>query len=370
MAGIYFHIPFCKRGCAYCDFYKEIGTRHLVQTLAMMHHELEQRKNYLQGEPIRTIYFGGGTPSLCSPEQIDEFLHHCRQLFDCEQVEEITMEANPDDLNREYLQAIRQCGVNRLSMGIQSFDNEALKFMNRRHTAEQAIEAVKWAQEAGFENITTDLIFGIPNFGGEVLIDSLRKMLSLKVQHISAYHLTIEPRTAFGQLMAKGKFKPVEEIISEEEFLMVHRLLTEAGYEHYEISNYALPGYRARHNASYWHGVKYLGIGPAAHSFDGEERHWNPRSVSKYLQGEAPEREELTQHDHFNEYLLTRLRTIEGIDLEEIREKFGAKRMENVIKSAKKDIDAHLLRLEGTKLALPPEHFLVSDLVIESLFEA
>ena len=370
MAGLYFHIPFCKRACAYCDFYKQIGTRHKPQLLEAMHRELTFRKEYLHADPIRTIYFGGGTPSLCTPEEIQAFLDQSRKEFDCSQIEEITMEANPDDLDEEYLNALRQTGVNRLSMGVQSLDDACLKLMNRRHSAQQAIEAVKNAKRAGFDNITVDLIFGVPGFGGDSLNRTLDGMLAMDVQHISAYHLTIEPNTTFGRRMARGQFTPVTEQISEEEFLKVHQRLSEAGYEHYEISNYAQRGFRARHNASYWHGERYLGIGPAAHSFDGEERHWNIASVERYLEGEPAECEQLTIHDHFNEYLLTRLRTIEGLDLEEIRQRFGEERLSKLLQAAKISRQAHWIQLSDQRLSILPEHFLVSDLVIESLFEA
>lgn len=369
MAGIYFHIPFCKRACAYCDFYKQIGTKHIAETLSAMRGELRQRQSYLKGEKIGTIYFGGGTPSLCSPRQIDDLMNDCAKLFDCSATEEITLEANPDDLTEEYLRDLRSAGINRLSMGIQSFDDACLKLMNRRHTAAEAIRAVETAQKAGFDNISTDLIFGVPGFGGEKLKQSIRQMLALGVQHISAYHLTIEPNTFFGRQMARGEFSPVKEEVSEEEFLAVHHALTDAGYEHYEISNFALEGRRARHNAAYWHGVPYLGIGPAAHSFDGSERHWNISSVEDYLEGAEPEAEELTARDHYNEYLMTRLRTIEGIDLEEVERMFGHRQLEFLMHNLRQSMLAHRLSTTGTHIALKPEHFLVSDLVIKDLFD-
>ena len=275
MAGLYFHIPFCKRVCAYCDFYKSADLRRMDDLLAAMHRELDERRGYPGGEAVTTRYFGGGTPSLCTPEAIRGLLDHAARLFDCSGAEETTLEANPDDLTAEYLDGLLEAGIDRLSIGVQSFDDDCLKLMNRRHTAAQAAEAVRAAQRAGFGNLTVDLIFGVPGFGGDTLRRSLDAALSLGVQHISAYHLTVEPDTAFGRRAARGEFRAVDEQISETEFLTVHHTLTEAGFEHYEVSNFALPGFRARHNAAYWHGAKYLGIGPAAHSFDGEERHWN-----------------------------------------------------------------------------------------------
>ena len=318
MAGLYFHIPFCKRVCAYCDFYKSVDLRRMDPLLESMHRELDARREYLGGEPVRTRYFGGGTPSLCAPEAIAGLLDHAATLFDCTAAEETTLEANPDDLTPAYLAALRRAGVNRLSVGIQSFDDACLKLMNRRHNAAQAVEAVRSAQREGYENITVDLIFGVPGFGDDTLRRSLDSALALGVQHISAYHLTIEPDTAFGRRAARGEFRAVDEQISETEFLTVHHTLTEAGFEHYEVSNFALPGFRARHNAAYWHGAKYLGIGPAAHSFDGEERHWNVGSVERYIAGDPAERELLTNRDRFNEYVMTALRTAEGIDTREV----------------------------------------------------
>ncbi|MFQ7502520.1 MAG: radical SAM family heme chaperone HemW [Alistipes finegoldii] len=282
---------------------------------------------------MTTRYFGGGTPSLCTPEAIRGLLDHAAQLFDCSGAEETTLEANPDDLTAEYLGGLLEAGIDRLSIGVQSFDDDCLKLMNRRHTAAGRPSGPRCTR-AGFGNITADLIFGIPGFGGDSLKRSLDGMLSLGVQHISAYHLTIEPDTAFGRRAARGEFRAVDEEVSEEEFLTVHDTLTAAGFEHYEVSNYALPGFRARHNASYWHGTKYLGIGPAAHSFDGEERHWNASSVEKYIAGAPAGKEVLTRRDRFNEYVMTALRTVEGIDLEEAAARFGAKRLERMREEA------------------------------------
>lgn len=369
MAGLYFHIPFCKRVCAYCDFYKSVDLRRMDPLLESMHRELDARREYLGGEPVRTRYFGGGTPSLCAPEAVAGLLDHAATLFDCTAAEETTLEANPDDLTPAYLAVLRRAGVNRLSVGIQSFDDACLKLMNRRHNAAQAVEAVRSAQREGYENITVDLIFGVPGFGNDTLRRSLDSALALGVQHISAYHLTVEPDTAFGRRAARGEFRAVEEEVSEEEFLTVHQALTAAGFEHYEVSNYALPGFRARHNASYWHGTKYLGIGPAAHSFDGEERHWNASSVEKYIAGAPAGKEVLTQRDRFNEYVMTALRTAEGIDLEEAAARFGAKRLARMQEEAAPFLRSGTLRIDRGRMALPPEKFLVSDAVIGALFE-
>ena len=369
MAGLYFHIPFCKRICAYCDFYKSADLRRTDDVAAAMHRELEQRRGYLKGEAVTTRYFGGGTPSLWAPEMLKGLLEHAAQLFDCSGVAETTLEANPDDLTESYLAGLPGAGIDRLSIGVQSFDDDCLKLMNRRHTAAQAAAAVRAAQRAGFGNITVDLIFGVPGFGGESLKRSLDTALSLGVQHISAYHLTVEPNTAFGRRAARGQFRAVDEEVSEAEFLLVHDTLTGAGFEHYEVSNYALPGFRARHNASYWQGVKYLGIGPAAHSFDANERHWNAPSVEKSIDGAPGGREVLTERDRFNEYVMTALRTAEGIGMREAGARFGTKRTARIAQEAEPFLQAGMLRRTGERLAVPPERFLTSDAVIEAFFE-
>lgn len=369
MAGIYYHIPFCRRICAYCDFYKSAELGRTDELVAALHRELEERRDYLGGEAVGTRYFGGGTPSLLPAETIRGLLEHAAALFDCTQVEETTLEANPDDLTEEYLSSLREAGIDRLSVGVQSFDDDCLRRMNRRHTAEQAARALRNARKAGFGNIAADLIFGMPGCGSDVLQRSLDTLLAIGVEHVSAYHLTVEPNTAFGRMAARGRFTPVDEATGEREFLRVHETLTAAGFEHYEVSNYALPGFRARHNAAYWQGVKYLGLGPAAHSFDGEERHWNVPSVARYIAGEPAAGERLTRHDRFNEYLLTRLRTAEGIDLAEIEARFGAARREKALRDAAPMLRAGTLRAEGGRLAIPARRFLVSDAVIEALFE-
>lgn len=369
MAGLYFHIPFCKRACAYCDFYKVIGSAQMEPLVAAMHRELEARRDYLAGDAVRTRYFGGGTPSLCPPQTIRALLEHAADLFDCTGAEETTLEANPDDLTPAYLNALLDAGIDRLSIGVQSLDEECLRWMNRRHTAAQAIDAIRAAQRAGFRNLTADLIFGLPGFGEEPLRRSLDTLLRLGVQHISAYHLTIEPGTALGRRMARGEFAPVDEQTSENQFLLIHDTLTGVGYKHYEVSNYALPGFRARHNSAYWTGERYLGIGPAAHSYDGCERHWNPASVAAYMAEAPSENETLTERDRYNEYLLTHLRTAEGIDLRSIAQRFGAERVERLLRAAQPSLAARTLIRSGERLAVPAERFLMSDAVIEALFE-
>lgn len=371
MAGVYIHIPFCKRLCAYCDFYKSVRLALMEDVVHHMHEELQRRAPFLRGEPLKSLYLGGGTPSLLTLEQLRGLKRRVEELFDCSQLEEVTLEANPDDLTPEYLKALREMGFNRLSMGIQSFDDEELRWMNRRHTAQQAVDAVRWAREAGFENLTIDLIYGVPGFGEPVLRRSLEQALKLEVEHISAYHLTIEPNTTLGRRCERGELKAVEEEISEREYALVHEMLTGAGYEHYEISNFARPGFRARHNGAYWRGEPYLGIGPAAHSFDGEQRCWSVDTVESYAVAGATrfEWEQLSMCDRANERLMTGLRTAEGVDLARFEADFGPERRERLWREAKPMVDKGQMICDEGWLRIPAEHFLLSDYLTASLFE-
>lgn len=374
MAGLYFHIPFCRRICAYCDFFKSAEVGRLGSVLDAMERELDGAAGWLTDRRIRTVYFGGGTPSLCDPARLRRLADRAAELLDCNGVEEFTVEANPDDMTGEWLEALASTGANRLSVGVQSFDDDELRLMNRRHTGAQAVEAIRRAQAAGFTNLTIDLIFGVPGFGAEVLRRNLDQVLELGVQHVSAYHLTVEKNTAFGRRQERGQFFAVEEEVSEREYLEVHRTLTGAGFEHYEVSNYALPGYRARHNAAYWSGAEYLGIGPAAHSFNGEVRRWAASSIDGYLAGAGTdaiyEQERLSERDRYNEYLMTRLRTSEGVATATVEACFGKERLERLLRQAELFRRAGELSLTDGRLAIPAEKFLVSDAVIGALFEA
>lgn len=372
MAGIYFHIPFCRRICAYCDFYKNADLRLMEQTLAAMEREVVARRDFLRGEAVRTIYFGGGTPSLASAERIGRAIELCREMFDCSPLEEVTLEANPDDLSEGYLRALREVGVNRLSIGIQSFDDEVLRTMNRRHDAAAAVRAVETARAVGFDNITIDLIYGLPFGPKDALTRSLAQAVALGVEHVSAYHLTIEPNTRFGRMAERGELAPVSEEESERQYNQVHTVLTEAGYDHYEISNFAREGRRSRHNSSYWQSQPYLGIGPAAHSFDGESRLWARSSVAEYLagvdRGECYENEYLTATDRYNETIMTSLRCREGVDLAELEKKFGHARKEYFVNETARFVASGVLVSDGNRVAMCPERWLVSDSVIAELF--
>ena len=369
MSAIYFHIPFCKRLCGYCDFYRSVKLKYIPEVVEAMHSELAKQQQFLHDKNIRTIYFGGGTPSLLAPSEIEQFIEQVRSQFDCSQLEEVTIEVNPDDVTPEYIAELRKTSVNRISMGVQSLDDRCLQFIGRRHSAKQAIEAVKMLQEAGYDNISVDVIFGIPNFGVTELVDTLEGILAMNVQHISAYHLTIEENTRFGRMMAKGEFEEIDECSSESHFLWVHRALTTAGFEHYEVSNYARAGFRSKHNSSYWHNVEYLGIGPGAHSYNGEVRRWCEQEVEDYIKGVEYSSEVLSERDKFNEYIMTSLRCMEGISLDKIEQDFGINERKRLEHEAIKTGIAELLINDNGNLRIAPENMLLSDLVIEALIE-
>ncbi len=370
MSAIYLHIPFCKRLCGYCDFFKSVKLQHLPAVVESMHEELVAQRDFLSDKRISTIYFGGGTPSLLSSGDIATFLEIIRSNYDCSALEEVTLEANPDDLTLESLRELRAMGVNRLSIGVQSFNDDELSFMNRRHSASQARHAIEMARQVGFENITIDLIFGVEGFGEQVLRSSLESALELGVQHISAYHLTIEPSTPFARRVARGEFSAVSEAVSQAEYALVESMLCAAGYEHYEVSNYALPSFRSRHNSSYWRGVHYLGVGAGAHSYNGEVRRWAKNSIEEYLAGGAEryESERLGARERYDEYVMTSLRCSEGVDLEYIRINFSDELYLYIIGAATPWLKSGQLVRNEERLFIPTEHFLISDSIIESLF--
>ncbi len=367
MAAIYFHIPFCKRLCGYCDFYRSVKLRYMPQVVEAMHAELAEQQSFLHDKTIRTIYFGGGTPSLLAPHEIESFVEQVRSQFDCSQLEEVTIEINPDDVTAEYVAELRKTSVNRISIGVQSLNDGCLQFMGRRHSAQQAIDAVRMLQDAGYDNISVDVIFGIPNFGVMELVETLEGVVAMNVQHISAYHLTIEENTRFGRMMARGEFEEIDECSSESHFMWVHRALTAAGYEHYEVSNYARKGFRSKHNSSYWQGVEYLGVGPGAHSFNGTMRRWCEQSVEQYVGGVEYGSEILSERDKLNEYVMTSLRCVEGMSLSKVERDFGIDYRKRLEREATSEELEGLLIIEKDSLKIAPENMLLSDLVITAL---
>ena len=292
-----------------------------------LHQEATLQQAYLQGEPVETIYFGGGTPSLLESAEISALLQHLRELFTVREGAETTLEANPDDLTQEKLQALRQVGINRLSIGIQTFAEPVLQGLNRAHNAAQARACVPLARAAGFDNLSVDLMYGLPGQTEALWRQDLALALALRPEHISAYCLTIEPKTAFGRWTENGKLIPPGEEVGEQHYNMLTEALLQAGYEHYEVSNFCLPGYHSRHNTAYWLQKKYLGLGPGAHSYNLESRQYNVRNNALYIKklqaGELPqEGEALSRQDHINEYLMTGLRTSWGVDLQYLKEQW------------------------------------------------
>jgi len=327
MAGIYLHIPFCKRKCHYCDFYSTTNIELADNLINAIKSEIKIRYSYLSNEKIESIYFGGGSPSMLSISQVEILINEIKKYFVVDSNSEITFECNPDDLSFTYLKCLKELGINRISIGIQSFNDEVLEFLNRRHNSKGGIDAICWAKDAGFDNISIDLMFGIPGMSNEVYKESLMKAINFKTKHISAYHLNIEPNTLLYKKLAKGLIKNIDEEISLNQFELTIDKLKENGYKHYEISNYALNGYESKHNWLYWSNGKYIGIGPSAHSYNGESRQWNINNTSKYINSISNNAnffdiEVLTDSNKFNEYILTSLRTSKGLSVEYVHNNF------------------------------------------------
>ena len=372
MAGLYIHIPFCRRKCFYCDFYKTDDTRFISRYINVLYNEIAIRKNYLENETIETIYFGGGTPSVLTEKQLDQILQFIFQEFRVSPAAEITFEANPDDLGKEYLEGLFRCGINRLSIGIQSFNDELLKKMNRRHNSIQAVQSVENAAKTGFENISVDLIYGLPGLTTDEWQRSLGQVFRLPVVHLSAYHLTYHEGTPFYSWLKKGKLKETDEKESAAQFdLLVDQSAVES-FELYEISNLAKNQMYSKHNTSYWTGKKYLGLGPSAHSYNGFSRQWNDSDIEKYLltyENGNPfyEEEILTESEKFNEYLLTRLRTRWGISVATLEEEFGEEKVGHFLKNIEKYVNAGWVTRNGKIFTLSRAGLFVSDDILAQL---
>lgn len=328
MAGIYFHIPFCRKACHYCDFHFTTSGKYVEEMVDAQLKEMDKRRDYVSGEILETIYFGGGTPSVLTGDQLKKYFGKMEELFEISPNAEITLEANPDDLSAEQVRLFREIGINRLSIGVQSFREEDLIFMNRSHRTSQSERAVKSAQDAGIENITIDLIYAIPGLDLSAWQENLRQAIALDVPHISSYCLTIEEKTVFGKRYERGELSEIDSARAEEQFLCAVDVLGAAGLKQYEVSNFSREGMESKHNTSYWQGKKYLGIGPSAHSFNGEERSWNVSNNAVYMKGvfaDKPifESEKLDDRTRYNEYIMTGLRTTKGIDINEISDRFG-----------------------------------------------
>ncbi|GET32760.1 coproporphyrinogen III oxidase [Prolixibacter bellariivorans] len=337
--------------------------------------ELSLRKNYIGSESVDTVYLGGGTPSLLDLEYLSRIRNSVKSLFEVSEEAEWTLEANPDDLEQRYLFDLQKSGFNRLSIGTQSFDGEILTYLNRRHDAQQAVRSVLLARETGFHNISVDLIYGIPGLSKEAWERSVDMVIDLDVEHVSAYHLTYHEGTVLYQRLKDGKLSEVPDEVSLEQYEYLIRALKKAGYEHYEVSNFAKPGFYSRHNSAYWKERKYLGIGPSAHSYDGQTRQWNIRSNPQYVQlisqGEQFfEIEELSEVDRYNDYIITSLRTIWGIDVRRIDNTYNDVLAAYFQRALNKYIDSDLVYLENQVLRLTEKGIFVSDRIMEDFFYA
>lgn len=367
MAGLYIHIPFCESKCIYCDFYSMANNNHLIDNyIDALLVEAVERKNELNSESLTTVYLGGGTPSLLSSTQLSKLVNGLKKVYDFSEVEEFTIEVNPDDVTPEYIQQAKLLGINRVSMGVQSFSDEDLRFINRRHTAKQATNAIHIIKEVGIDNISIDLIYGIPGQNIEIWKNNVDTAISLSVQHISAYTLMYEEGTRLSVMRSLGKITEVDDDVVAAMYNYLVAQLKSNGYTHYEISNFALPGFHSRHNSSYWNLTPYLGLGVAAHSFDGTVRRFNPSSLKKYLDalGEGKlcvEAEKITKAEKYDEYVMLRLRTADGIDADELMHRFGEEYYQFFIKKAKPLVRQGSLINENGRYYIPENHIMISD---------
>ncbi|NER09575.1 oxygen-independent coproporphyrinogen-3 oxidase [Muriicola jejuensis] len=372
MAGVYIHIPFCKQACHYCDFHFSTSLKKKEEMLLALEKELLMRKEELTGQVVDTIYFGGGTPSVLDTQETDRLIQTVLDHYVVGEDPEITLEANPDDLSSEKLGHFAVSKVNRLSIGVQSFFDEDLRFMNRAHNAEQARATLAMAREQ-FDNISIDLIYGIPIAEDERWKQNIEIALSYQVPHISSYALTVEPGTALKKFIDKGIVPEVDDEKAEAQFRHLVTTLESAGFLHYELSNFGKPGYFSRNNTAYWQGKTYLGIGPSAHSFNGQQRSWNISNNTLYIkgiqQGRLPaETEILTQRDLYNEYVMTGLRTMWGVSLQRIEQEFGSHFREYLLRQAERHLEDQYLYLDGDTLRVSLKGKFLSDGLAADLF--
>ncbi len=373
-AGIYLHIPFCKQACVYCNFHFSTSLKSKDDVLQAILKEIEIHRDYLDGAPVETIYFGGGTPSLLSADEISIIFDTILKYYPVTNLKECTLEANPDDLDKKYLQSLRSTPIDRLSIGVQSFRDEDLLYMKRAHNAQQADYAIKAAQDAGFANLTIDLIYGTPGLTDTAWKKNLSKTAEFGIHHFSSYALTVEDKTALHHAILHKKAVPIDPEQAAGQFEILMEQAAAMGYEHYEISNFALPGKYAIHNTNYWMGLHYLGIGPAAHSFDGTSRRWNIANNAMYAKSilqehKLPyEEEKLTPTEHLNEYIMTSLRTMWGCDLDKIANEWDSTYATLVEKSSHLFQEKKWLKQDGRKLKLTNEGKLFADKIAAEMF--
>lgn len=371
---IYIHIPFCKQKCSYCNFHFSTSLNFKDEMIRAMKTEIRLRKDELQNKNLKSLYFGGGTPSILSADEIKGMIDEVQKYFSFDSDIEVTLEANPDDLDKNFLKQLAQSPVNRLSIGTQSFFEEDLKLMNRAHNASEAESSIKRAQDFGFDNLSIDLIYGSPTSNLEIWKENLNKTIALEVPHISSYALTVEPKTALENWISKGKVAGPQEEEQNKEFYYLSDFLKDNGFEHYEVSNFAKPGFYSRHNSAYWKYNEYLGIGPSAHSYNGfDVRSWNVANNQQYIKKLftgilAKEEEILSQEDQFNEMIMIGLRTTWGVDLESLKNKFNDKILEHFQHEIKSKIEEGILVTEDNHLKIPEKHWFMADGIASDLF--
>ncbi|UOE38663.1 radical SAM family heme chaperone HemW [Chryseobacterium oryzae] len=372
---IYLHIPFCKQKCSYCNFHFSTSLQFKDEMISAMKKEIFLRKEELQNNSLKSLYFGGGTPSILTTDEIHSLIDEVLKYFSFEKDVEITLEANPDDLNRTFLKDLSKSPVNRLSIGTQSFFEEDLKLMNRAHNASEAESSIKRAQDFGFDNLSIDLIYGSPSSNLEIWKENLNKTIALEIPHISSYALTVEPKTALENWVSKGKISTPKEEDQNLEFYYMTDFLKDHGFEHYEVSNFAKSGFHSRHNSAYWKYKEYLGIGPSAHSYNGTDvRSWNVANNQQYIKQLnsnilAKETEILSEQDQFNEMIMIGLRTIWGVDLENLNQKFSENILNYFNKEIQNKIEEGILEIENNHLKIPEKHWFMADGIAADLFQ-
>ena len=371
---IYLHIPFCKQKCSYCNFHFSTSFNLKDEMLLAIKKEIGLRKDELENKTIKSLYLGGGTPSVLSVDEIKSLIDEFQKYFSFDKNIEITLESNPDDLNKNFLRELSQTEVNRLSIGTQSFFDEDLRLMNRAHNASEAESSIKRAQDFGLENISIDLIYGSPTSNFEIWKENLDKTIELQVPHVSSYALTVEPKTALEKWIENGKVPAPEETEQNQEFHYMSDFLKKNGFDHYEISNFGKPGFHSKHNSAYWKSEPYLGIGPSAHSYNGNlERSWNmannPLYIKNINQNIIPkETEILSEKDRFNEMMMIGLRTIWGVDLNKVNQNFSSEIIDYFNKESNSKIEDGLLTIENNHLKIPEKHWFLADGIASDLF--
>jgi oxygen-independent coproporphyrinogen III oxidase len=367
------HIPFCKQACAYCNFHFTTSLRYKDELVQALKKEILLEKEFFNRQPVQTIYFGGGTPSLLSESECMEIMESLQDNFDIDQNAEITLEANPDDISHEKLRSWKNAGINRLSIGVQSFFEEELKWMNRAHNAQHAKQCIEWSLENNFTNLSIDLIYGSPLLTDEMWEENVSTLVDFGIPHLSCYALTVEEKTPLHKEIQNLKSKNTDDEKQARQFLLLMKWMKAAGYEHYEVSNFAKPGCRSKHNSSYWKGLPYLGLGPSAHSYKEGERRWNISNNNIYIRSmadEKPEREKeiLSMKDRINEMIMISLRTKEGLDLARIENEFGLEEKQRIVMGMKKHFEQNLLIVENEKAFLTEEGMLSADGIASGLF--